>query len=133
MELPMATLHANLKLSIRFDQGDQIFDFHADILTWPQWRGLTYQLGLPMLEKLRDGEANVLCDLAQQRRREITARVKWNSGGTSGTITKLPMGSTLPHLDKSQSMQDGYNFSGFQYWDVSHVLRNRDVLHPDKL
>jgi hypothetical protein len=90
-------------------------------------------LGLPLLKRLGDGKPNVLGDVAQQSRGDVAAGVKWNSAAMSGTVAKLLVGSTLAHLDESQLVQDRDDFSRFPYRDVSHVSRDRNVLHPDKL
>lgn len=90
-------------------------------------------LDLPLLKKLRNGEADVLGDLAQQSWRDVAARMKGNSSAASGPVTKLLVRSALPHLDKSQLAQDGDDLGGLQYRDARHVSRNRDVLDSDKL
>lgn len=59
--------------------------------------------------------------------------MKWNRGAAPGAITKLLMGSALPHLDESQFPQDGDDFSRFQDREMPHESGNRDILDTNKL
>ena len=72
---------------------------------FPQRVASNAGLGVPLLEELRDGEPDVFGDLAQERWRDVAARVERDSCRTPGTVAKLPVRpalciSTKPGLRK---------------------------------
>ena len=90
-------------------------------------------LGLPVLEKLRDSEANVLGDLPQKSWRNIATCMKGNRCRASGIVAELLVRTTLAHFKETQLEQDRDHLGRLENRDVSHSSRDGYVLHPDEL
>jgi hypothetical protein len=57
-------------------------------------------------EEFLQGHADVLGDLTEQRRRDVTSLVDWNCGAASARVTKLQMGAALTHHIEAQFPKD---------------------------
>jgi hypothetical protein len=73
-----------------------------------------------MIEKVFNGQPDVLGDLPQQDGRNIAAAVKWNGSGTAVDMTKLLMCATLTHFYKAQLQEDRDDFARLKDRDARH-------------
>jgi len=62
---------------------------------------------VPPPQELLSRKPNVLRDLAQQRRRDVSARVEGNCGPTTICMAKLLVGTLLPDLGETQAPEKG--------------------------
>lgn len=90
-------------------------------------------MGLPLLEKFGNGKANVLCDLAWQRWRDVPSGMKRNRGRATGAVAKLLVRTTLSNLNKPQPGQDCHHLGRLENRNVTRASSNRNVLYPDEL
>ena len=60
---------------------------------------------VPPPQELLRRKPDVLCDLAQQRRRDVSARVEGNSGPTTICMPELLVGTLLPNLREAQGAE----------------------------
>jgi hypothetical protein len=65
-------------------------------------------------EELLQGHADVLGDLAEQRRRNVTSLMDWNSGVAAARITKLKMGASLTNHIEAQFSKDLRHLRGLE-------------------
>jgi hypothetical protein len=72
------------------------------------------RFGLPVLEKLLDGQANILCDEPQQRRRYVSAGMEGDGGGSTVGVAVLLVGATLPNLHETELLEDRDDLAWFQ-------------------
>lgn len=74
-----------------------------------------------MLEQVIDGDPYVFCDLPKQDGRNIPALMKRYRGASSGTVTKLPMGTTLPDFREPKLEENGDDLCRLENWYVAHA------------
>jgi len=73
-----------------------------------------------MTEHRLHRQADVLCDLAQKDRGNIAIRVEWNCGRPTVRMPILPVGTSLPRFQKTESLQNGDHFPRLQNGHCTH-------------
>lgn len=73
-----------------------------------------------MFEKILDGHANVLGDLAKQDGRNIPTLMHWHGRTAPVGITKLLVRTALPDLDKTKPQQYRNNLCWLEYGNSPH-------------
>ena len=66
------------------------------------------------------GEADVLCDLPDEPRRDVTPAMIWDGRATTVSMTKLFVRAALAHLDEAE---------GFQYRNDLTRAKRRNATH----
>ena len=84
-------------------------------------------------KKLVEGQPDILGDLAQQDRRNVTPLMEWNGGAPAVGMTKLFVRTALTNLDKPKRNQNGNDLRRLQDRDVSHPSSDCDILNSDEL
>jgi hypothetical protein len=105
---------------------------------WPRAR---YGLGCERFEQLKmklsvadeihDVHPNVLGDLPQKKRRNVSG-MKWNRRAAAIGMTKLFVGTALTDFDEAEGFEDAGNFTRFENRNVSPKKSNRDCLCADE-
>ena len=81
------------------------------------------QLGrksLLIFEELVDGKAGVFCDPTQQEWRDISTRVEGDGCASSIRMTELLVRTTLPHLGKTEVLQNRSYLTRLEYRHLCH-------------
>ena len=78
---------------------------------------------LSILGKLFHSEANILTDLPEQNRRNISTRVEGYSCTPSIRVSKLLMRTALADLIKSKLDQNRDYFLWFEDWNFAHFMQ----------
>ena len=73
-----------------------------------------------MADELFRCQPNVLCDLAEQNRREIAACVIRNLRTTAIRVAKLHVGTALSNQGESEDLQNADNLAGFEHGQPRH-------------
>ena len=71
-------------------------------------------------QELIGREPDLLDDLAQQIRRDVTADVEWHSRDAAIRVAELLMRSTLANFHESELPEDADNFSRFENRELRH-------------
>ena len=71
--------------------------------------------------------ADVLGDLAQQRRRNVSALVEGNRCEASAGVFELLVRSALPHHFEPKSSKDLDHFNGLENWCRSHDQARTEI------
>lgn len=63
-------------------------------------------LALPMFQEFVDGQADVLENLAEQNRRDISPGMNGYGGAATVRVSELFVGTALTNLDKTEVFED---------------------------
>ncbi len=85
-----------------------------------------------MLEKLVDRQTNILSDLTQKNRGDITSGVEGHRRRPPVGVTELLVGAALSNFDEPQSNKNRYYFPGLEDRDTGHSA-NKHRLCADEL
>lgn len=94
---------------------------------------LERRVGLSMLEKFIKCKTNVFGYLTEQDWRDVSALMKWNRCAVACRITKLFVRTALAGFGKTELDENGDNFIGLEYGNITHSLSDCNVLNPNKL
>jgi hypothetical protein len=75
-------------------------------------------------------QTNVLCDLAQQGRRDVAPGVKWNRRPATVCMTELLVGALLANFRETQGLEKGNDFPWLRVGRAP--LRHLDGLDRDE-
>jgi hypothetical protein len=82
------------------------------------WRSKRRQLS--MAKKLFDGQADISCDLAQEQRRNIPARMIGDSRAAPILTTILHVRAALPNEDEAKRLKNAADFPRFENGRLGH-------------
>lgn len=83
------------------------------------------------MNEFLSGQANILCNLPQQSRRDVSPFVKGNRCTAAIRMAKLLVGATLPYFNKSHSLKYCRDFMRFQNGNL-HDLGNLNGLNANE-
>ena len=66
---------------------------------------------LPVLEKLLDGEANILGNEPQECRRDVPTRMERHGGGAAVGVAVLLVRAPLPHFSETDLEENSNDFA----------------------
>lgn len=73
-----------------------------------------------MLEQLVRRQADVLGNLAQQNRGQVSARMVWDRRLPAIGVPELAMRPALANLNETQPLEEAYDFPGFEHGQAVH-------------
>jgi len=82
---------------------------------------------LPATEQIFDSEADVSCDFAELRGRDVVASMEWNRRPTPVGVPILPVRPTLPNLLKPEPHEVRSHLTRLQDRDRAHTYATRIV------
>ena len=74
-----------------------------------------------MCNELVNGHADVMCDLTQQVRRDVTAGMMRHCGGATVAMSVLLVRATLTDSGEAKSEQNLLDLTGFEYRRFRHA------------
>ena len=86
-----------------------------------------------MPKKLVESKADVLRDLTEQDGRDIAALMERHRRASAFYVSKLLMRTALANFRETECDENSNDLSRLENRDVTHRLRNGDVLDTDKL
>lgn len=86
-----------------------------------------------MAKELIDSKPDVFCDLTKQDGRNVSALVERDSRALTLRVPKLLMRPALTDFRETEGDKDGDDLTRFENRDISHPLRNSNVLDTYKL
>ena len=86
-----------------------------------------------MPEKLIESKADVLRDLTEQDGRDIAALMERHRRAPTFYVSKLLVRTALANFRETERNENSNDLTRLEYRDVTHRLRNCDVLDTDKL
>jgi len=87
--------------------------------------------GLSVLNELSDREADVLSDLAEQNRRDVSTLVKWHCSGSARAVSILLVRTTLSDLREAELEQYRDDLRRLENGYLTHLC-NCDAVDANK-